>query len=99
MSHWRPFSADDITWAFANSSYHRELYMASSMGQIFEDSPWSFLYLLFDRWYPDSKFIYTVRASTYNRVNSLIKHHLETRASSKRIWLQNMENVTEELYW
>ena len=37
------------------------------------DGPWLFLYPLFDQWYPNSKYILTVRNSTWDIVNSDLK--------------------------
>eukprot|EP01084_Bolivina_argentea_P243391 408033_1 len=76
---WRPFSADDISDAFVNKDYTKKLYLLSYISQVFADTPWAFFYKLWDKWYPNSKFIYTLRASTYNRVNSAAKFELRTR--------------------
>eukprot|EP01083_Nonionella_stella_P026660 73446_1 len=101
LSHWRAFSADDISWAFVNRSYFQSVYLSSSVSQIFGDSPWAFLYPLWDKWYPNAKYIYTMRSSTYHRVNSVIKFHLLMRGSKKRNkYIAFMkEKKLKLLYW
>ena len=51
----------------------------SQVSQIFSDTPWAILYPLWDKWYPGSKYIYTLRANTYNRVNSALKFEIRTK--------------------
>ena len=76
---WRPFAADDISEAIANREYAKNLYLTSTVSEVFADTPWAFLYQLMDEWHPNSKFIYTLRSSTYERVNSALKFELRTR--------------------
>ena len=75
----RPFAADDISEAIANREYTKNLYLTSRVSEMFADTPWAFLYQLMDEWHPNSKFIYTLRSSTYERVNSALKFELRTR--------------------
>lgn len=89
---WRPFSADDISDVFANTNYTKQLYLSSRASQIFADSPWCFLFLVWDHWYPsNAKYILTLRRSTYHRVNSAVKFELQMRARHET----NMSSV----YW
>ena len=61
--------------------YHS--YIATNFG----DSPWLYLYKLFDIWYPNSKFIMTINNNTYQTVNSNMKmlHHNKIRLTSNDI--------------
>ena len=50
--------------------YLRETQRALAFG----DSPWCFLYPLWDRWYPDSKYILMTRKDDNTYVNSYVKY-------------------------
>ena len=101
LSFWRAFSADDITYLFANKEYHNELYLNMQDSQLFMDGPWCFMYPLFDAWYDRSriKYIYTMRATTYNRVNSVIKFHLMKRCRRKKGKHCSEPEFLKEIYW
>ena len=101
-----PFYVDDISFSFINNKIYKKLYKLTQISQIFADQPWSYLYKLFDEWYPNkNKYIYTIRKSTYNRINSLLKHTLliEFRRMTRRLKLNQTETIkfakNNPIYW
>ncbi|ETO36168.1 NAD dependent epimerase/dehydratase [Reticulomyxa filosa] len=63
------FQHDELIGKFRNTSLR---------AQAFGDSPWCFLFVIFDKWYPNSKFILTIRDSpaqiAQSHLNYLKRH-------------------------
>ncbi len=82
-SHLRPWyqefnfpflvAADDISWLFHHPQMLQRIKAVSQRASSFGDYPWSFFYRIFNEWFPDSKFIFSKRNSTYDLVNSSIR--------------------------
>ena len=87
---------EDISVLFLNRDVLPFLYFESYIASIFKDPPYNDLYWLFDLWFPNSKFILSVRNETYDYVNSLIKmvnkHNVELK--DYLIWNQQ-QNITD----
>ena len=64
---------EDISWIFHNPLLFEGVKSLSQRSSSFGDLPWLFLYPLFDQWYPNSKFILSVRSKTRDVVNSSLK--------------------------
>eukprot|EP01083_Nonionella_stella_P156902 508640_1 len=79
-------ASDDISWLFWNEKLFEHLLSMSDESFNFGDSPWLFMYTVFDALYPKSKFILTVRNSTYDLVNSDVKMEMRHRYKNKE-WI------------
>ncbi|ETO03247.1 hypothetical protein RFI_34165 [Reticulomyxa filosa] len=84
-------SADTIEWMHkVEEGYLRDLRDWSDRAGSVGDGPWLFLYTLLDHWYPGSKFILTVRNSTWDVVNSDVKMELRTKLHMDALWSQQV---------
>ena len=63
----------DISWLFVHPYLLDAVKYVSSRASNFADGPWLYIYRILDEWYPNSKFILTVRDSTYDYVNSEVR--------------------------
>lgn len=57
------------------------IYLAGLRYESFDDYPWFFLYRFFDKHFPATKFVLTVRSSTDSWYNSIINHEIAHRNS------------------
>lgn len=77
--------ATDISWLFHHPDLLKSVKEISQEASFFADNPWCFLYRIFDEWYPNSKFILTVRSSTFEVVNSAVKMFVRNRFKDKLV--------------
>eukprot|EP01083_Nonionella_stella_P133102 404669_1 len=74
---------DDISWLFHSKRLYDLIALSTYRTLQSGDLPWAFLYPVFDKWYPNSKYILTVRSSTYDVLNSEMKQRV--RANKWRV--------------
>ena len=87
--------ADDISWLFWNEKLYEHLLSMSDESFNFGDSPWLFMYQIFDQLYPNSKFILTIRNSTWDLVNSDVKMEMRHRYKKKSWINKTLESLDE----
>ena len=88
--------ADDISWLFWNEKLYEHLLSMSDQSYNFGDSPWLFMYQIFDQLYPQSKFILTLRNSTWDLVNSDVKMEMRHRYKNKQWINKTLESLEEK---
>lgn len=78
----------------------RYIIWMSYHGFAFGDAPWLYLYSLFDQWYPNSKFVLTVRNTTYDVIKSGLKMRLrgDFRFNIDESFIKLVENFGNEQF-
>ena len=90
-------ATDDISWVIHSKSFYRNFLYSIKSSAIFADGPWFFLYPYYDQLIPQnySKFILTIRNSTRDVVNSMMK--MKVRRGGNRTLQLDYRNVTQYL--
>ncbi len=85
--HMRAYVGDSIDWIYKlkNGEYLKDIREWSRSCGHAGDGPWNVLYHVFDEWFPGSKYVLTVRNSTWEVVNSDIKMELRFRYDRKGV--------------